>query len=214
MKLAKSASSTTNESDRAAGKIADKAADPDHAAQDLDEKIAGGLVFLHLPGHLVRRLNQSALSLFIEHSQAAGFDLTPVQWAAVCGIRAYPHLDQASLAGLIAYDKATISGVVDRLVTKGLVVRNVSSKDKRMHQLTLTPVGEGLFAAMLPVVDDIQQDIMSPLNETERAVFSELLLKMVTTHNARSRVPMRPVSDDAASPKGADVGRKRPLRKS
>lgn len=214
--LAKTHSNNKTSSSDKKSSLTARADDDALAEQDLAAKIAGGLVFLHLPGHLVRRLNQSTLSLFIQHAQAAGFDLTPVQWAAICGIRAYPNLDQASLAGLIAHDKATMSGVVDRLVTKGLVARNVSSRDKRMHQLSLTPLGEALFGAMSPVVDEIQQDIMSPLSEDEKVLFSDLLLKMVTAHNDRSRVPMRPVSDDSAPApaKGAKAARSRPRRRS
>jgi len=172
----------------------------DHVTAEVDRAVAQGLVFLHLPGHLIRRLNQSALSLFVEHCQPKGFDLTAVQWAAVCGIRAYPHLDQASLAGLIAYDKATISGVVDRLVAKNYVSRLVSPRDKRMHQLMLTEDGEALYRAMRPVVEALQEDIMSPLDAEERAVFEKLLLKLVTAHNTRSRVPQRPVPAIARGP--------------
>src|SRR5262249_19458275 len=73
-----------------------------------------------MPGHLARRFQQIAVAVFLAEVGEAGFDLTPVQYAALATIKANPGLDQVTLAGLIAYDRTTITGVVDRLVQKGL----------------------------------------------------------------------------------------------
>jgi DNA-binding MarR family transcriptional regulator len=72
-----------------------------------------------MPGHLARRFQQIAVAVFLAEVGDAGFDLTPVQYAALATIKANPGLDQITLAGLIAYDRTTITGVVDRLVQKG-----------------------------------------------------------------------------------------------
>lgn len=76
-----------------------------------------------MPGHLIRRLNQVSVSLFMEEATKAGYDLTPVQFAALSAIEAYPGADQATISGVIAYDRVTIGGVVDRLTQKGFVRR-------------------------------------------------------------------------------------------
>ena len=77
------------------------------------------LEFQNMPGHLIRRLHQISVSVFTSQAAGAGFDVTPVQFAALSTIEAYPAIDQAGLARLIAYDRVTIGGVVDRLVQKG-----------------------------------------------------------------------------------------------
>ncbi len=82
-----------------------------------------------MPGHLARRFQQIAVAVFLAEVADAGFDLTPVQYAALATIKANPGLDQVTLAGLIAYDRTTITGVIDRLVQKGLVERRASSRD-------------------------------------------------------------------------------------
>ena len=74
-------------------------------------------------GHLARRFQQIAVAVFLAEVDEAGFDLTPVQYAALATITADPALDQVTLAGLIAYDRTTITGVIDRLVQKGLAER-------------------------------------------------------------------------------------------
>src|SRR5262245_22483790 len=69
-----------------------------------------------MPGHLVRRFQQIAVAVFLSEVEGASFDLTPVQYAALAAISTSPGLDQVTLAGVIAYDRTTITGVVDRLV--------------------------------------------------------------------------------------------------
>ncbi|HZD92122.1 MAG TPA: MarR family transcriptional regulator, partial [Pseudolabrys sp.] len=81
------------------------------------------------PGHLARRFQQIAVAVFHAEMEKAGFDLTPVQYAALGAVATRPGIDQATLAGLIAYDRTTIGGVVDRLVQKGLLVREASNRD-------------------------------------------------------------------------------------
>ena len=83
------------------------------------------------PGHLARRFHQIAVAVFHAEVEAAGSDLTPVQYAALTQIADEPGLDQATLAGLIAQDRTTMGGVVERLVEKGFVARAVSRKDRR-----------------------------------------------------------------------------------
>ena len=39
-----------------------------------------------MAGHLIRRLQQISVSVFTEHMRAAGYDLTPVQFAALSAI--------------------------------------------------------------------------------------------------------------------------------
>src|SRR6202011_1380486 len=83
------------------------------------------------PGHLARRFQQIAVAIFHAEVEEAGYDLTPVQYAALTSVRTHPGIDQATLAGLIAYDRTTITGVVDRLAQKGLLVRQANSRDRR-----------------------------------------------------------------------------------
>jgi len=87
-----------------------------------------------MPGHLARRFQQIAVAVFLAEVEAAGYDLTPVQYAALATVRTNPGIDQITLAGLIAYDRTTITGVVDRLVQKGLLVRRASSRDRRARE--------------------------------------------------------------------------------
>lgn len=146
------------------------------------------------PGHLIRRLHQISVAIFAARTAEAGFDLTPVQFAALVTIDQHPQIDQVTLAGLIAYDKATIGGVVDRLGQKGLIVRKVSRQDRRARELELTEAGRALVAEVTPVVAEVQDQTLDGLSAEERDAFLSLLRKATDAGNDLSRAPLRLVA--------------------
>lgn len=128
-------------------------------------------------GHLIRRLHQQSTAVFQTRTQDAGFDLTSVQFAALDAVQQQPCIDQASLAATIGFDRATIGGVVDRLEQKGLIQRTVSPADRRARVLELTDDGQELLASCSPVVEALQDEILGPLTNEERAIFLKLAQK-------------------------------------
>lgn len=134
---------------------------------------------LDMAGHLIRRLHQQSSQVFVQRVQAAGHDLTPVQFAALDAIHAHPATDQARIAEVIACDRATIGGVIDRLEQKGWVRRVVSERDRRAREVSLTTQGERVRTALLPIVRDLQDDILEPLSEADRARFLKLARQVV-----------------------------------
>src|SRR5437016_12301870 len=93
------------------------------------------LDFESLPGHYIRRLQQIAVAIFLQETEAHG--VTPVQYAGLQAVRKAPGIDQRTLARAIGLDTSTIAGVVDRLEARGLMQRTVSPDDKRVRLLTL-----------------------------------------------------------------------------
>lgn len=134
---------------------------------------------LDMAGHLIRRLHQQSTQIFVQRTQAAGFDLTPVQFAALDAIHAHPAIDQARVAEMIAYDRATIGGVIERLEQKGWIRRVVSERDRRARELSLTAKGKRVLSALLPIVRELQDDILQPLGSADRACFLELVRQVL-----------------------------------
>lgn len=143
------------------------------------------------PGHLARRFQQIAVAVFLAEVEKAGYELTPVQYAALVCVGNQRGIDQATLAGSIAYDPATITGVVDRLVQKGLVVRRASSSDRRAHALELTSSGARTLRAIEPAVLAAQRSMLKGLTAAEAKELQRLLRKAIAAGNELSRAPMR-----------------------
>ncbi len=132
---------------------------------------------LDMPGHLIRRLQQQSSQVFQKQVQAAGWDLTPVQFAAINALSTNPGIDQAQIAAIIGYDRATIGGVVDRLEQKGIVARIVSRHDRRAREVSLTKKGAIVLARMRPIVSNLQADILVGLTAKERTRLLSLVRK-------------------------------------
>lgn len=147
-----------------------------------------------MPGHLIRRLNQIAVALFAERMAEAGLTLTPVQYAALVAIEAHPGIDQATVSGLVAYDRATLGKVIDRLESRGHITRRTATRDRRARELRLTPEGEALLHRARPLVQALQPEILAGLTEDERQRFLDLAEKATLAGNDLSRAPLRPVS--------------------
>ncbi len=147
-----------------------------------------------MPGHLIRRLHQISTALFAARMAEAGIDLTSVQCATLVAVRGNAGIDQATLAGLIAYDRVTIGGVVDRLVAKGLVIREVSPRDRRARVLELSDAGQAQLDRAMPIAIAVQDDILEGLSTEERAGFVALLRKTTEAGNDHSRAPLVPIA--------------------
>lgn len=137
------------------------------------------MITYSMPGHLIRRLNQISTQTFAKLVLGAGYDLTPVQFAALDAIANQPGIDQAGVAAMIAYDRATIGGVIDRLEQKELIVRSVSARDRRAREVRLSPKGAQLLHTVTPVVLQSQDEIMIELDAQERALFLKLARKVI-----------------------------------
>jgi DNA-binding MarR family transcriptional regulator len=146
---------------------------------------------IDMPGHLARRFQQIAVAVFLAEVGDAGFDLTPVQYAALATINANPGLDQVTLAGLIAYDRTTITGVIDRLVQKGLAVRRASSRDRRARELEITDDGRHTLRTIAPAVESAQRVMLRGLSAKEGEELMRLLRKAIAAGNELSRAPLR-----------------------
>ncbi|TQI65324.1 MarR family transcriptional regulator [Bosea sp. AK1] len=141
------------------------------------------------PGHLIRRAQQIAVSIFLE--ECAPVDLTPVQYAALVVVREKPGIDATRLSAVVAFDRSTLGNVLERVETKGLILRTFSKEDKRVKVLHLSPKGELALKEVEPLARRAQERILSPLAPEDRETFLRMLSQIVELNNDASRVPLR-----------------------
>jgi DNA-binding MarR family transcriptional regulator len=141
-------------------------------------------------GHLARRFQQIAVAVFLAEVEEAGYDLTPVQYAALAAVATNPGVDQVTLAGLIAFDRTTITGVVDRLAAKGLITRQESSRDRRARELSISVAGKRTLRGVTPAVATAQRTMLRGLTDRETNEILRLLQKAIAACNELSRAPL------------------------
>lgn len=142
------------------------------------------------PGHLIRRLHQIAVGLFVQETESLG--VTPMQYAALQTVQQTPGMDQRTLARAIALDASTTGGVVDRLEARQLIERRASPSDRRVRLLHVTPQGEALLEQIIPMMLQAQTRILEPLPPDQRDAFMAMLGLLVDSNSDHSRAPAGP----------------------
>jgi DNA-binding MarR family transcriptional regulator len=155
-----------------------------------------GRIYGH-PGHLIRRAQQIAVSIFSDRCRAHG--ATSIQYGILYTVGEHPGIDQISVANLVALDRSNTGEVVGRLEERGLLRRASGNTDRRTKRLYLTPKGAALLDAMTPDVERAQEQMLAPFSEDERETLMSLLGKFVDINNAHSRAPERPIVARKAS---------------
>src|SRR5438309_11020548 len=79
-------------------------------------------------------------------SSGAEFDLSPIQCHVLHLIEPGLPLPMSRLADTLSCDASNVTGLVDRLESRGLVRRQPSRQDRRVKVLHLTPTGTRLRA--------------------------------------------------------------------
>jgi DNA-binding MarR family transcriptional regulator len=90
----------------------------------------------------LRELNQSFLQVTRKEAEACG--LTQNQYLVLRKLKENPRIGLNELCDLMHTSASTASGVVDRLVHSGLIVREVPETDRRAVVLKLSPEGQEL----------------------------------------------------------------------
>lgn len=80
---------------------------------------------------------------------AAELQLSPAQCHVLHLIEPERPIPMGQLAETLACDKSNVTGLVDRLESRGLVRRRPSAGDRRVKVLVLTPTGSRLRALLV-----------------------------------------------------------------
>lgn len=141
------------------------------------------------PGHLIRRLQQIAVGIFMDEFQ--NLDITPVQYIALVAIRDHPGLEQQTLADLIAIDRSSAGRIFPFLEQRGFIERITPPENRRAKLAYITPSGTRLLAGGAPLIRQAEERILKVLNDKEQRVFMKHLRKLVDINNTQSRAPLR-----------------------
>ncbi|QRG09566.1 MarR family transcriptional regulator [Xanthobacter dioxanivorans] len=107
-----------------------------------------------------------------------GQELTSTQWAALAKLNEKGPCSQNLLGRLTAMDAATIKGVVDRLVKRGLVETRPDPEDGRRLVVALTAEGTALTGEAAAVAHAITEETLAPLDADERVQLIALLNRL------------------------------------
>ena len=116
-------------------------------------------------GFLLRCAHQRATEIF--NAVMGRFAVTPTQFAALAKLDDLGSVSQNQLGRLTRMDPATVSGVIGRLIVRGLVRQSPDARDARLVLLALTPSGRAAVLEMKAAAAEVSRRTLEPLKPGE-----------------------------------------------
>jgi len=105
-------------------------------------------------------------------------DLTIDQWLILKTLHDDPDLTQREIAERVFKDHASITRMIDLLVSKGFIKRSVNPSDRRRFALELTEQGKQAQEASIPLIIQNRATALEGLSAQEVAILRDLLQRI------------------------------------
>ncbi len=105
------------------------------------------------------------------------YEVTMPQWTILKQLWQQEGRSQVELQELLGLDKATITGLVQRMTSLGLIQRSPDPNDKRVQRVFLTERGRALEPITSSIVEEVNASTLAGFSEDERAFFLRLLIR-------------------------------------
>lgn len=137
--------------------------------------------------HLMRlALQEQQVAWTARMATVDAADFTKPQYALLRAIHHRPGIDQSCAGEMTGSDKATTAALVDRLERRGLLTRSIDEQDRRRRLLHLTEKGQQLVQRMIPLTDQVSDELLARITPAERETLREILDKL-TSRAKRTR---------------------------
>lgn len=103
------------------------------------------------------------------------YEIRPVQLTVLALIRDSTPLRQSELGKSLEMKRANVVTILDELIQRGLVGRELADNDRRSYVLYLTPSGKRLTNKLLSLHEKLEQDLARSFGQKELSKLVELL---------------------------------------
>ncbi|MBB3083923.1 MarR family winged helix-turn-helix transcriptional regulator [Geodermatophilus sabuli] len=133
------------------------------------------------PASHVDLLRRAASGLTSRLEEILGADdLTLDQWRVLRTLTEQGPLSMSDLSALTHVTGPTLTRIVDRLVERALLYRNVDAADRRRVLVHAAERGSALCRSLAPRVADAERDGLAPLSDAEARTLRRLLERLAT----------------------------------
>lgn len=100
------------------------------------------------------------------------------EWRLIVVLSLRGPTSSSELAKRAGLQPGPTSRAISMLTEKGLAARTLQPNDRRKVTIQLTPRGKEIFDALYPVVQDLNERLLSALTDDERRVLELLVSKL------------------------------------
>ncbi len=122
---------------------------------------------------ILSKANQKVYGIFKSRLQPYG--LTPMQALVLHALYEEEGLSAGELGKRLALDSATLSGVLDRMVESGWVIKSAVKADRRVLNIQLTDKSRQCREVFLKDTIAVNQEVLSMFGAEERLLFIRML---------------------------------------
>jgi len=128
-----------------------------------------------LPGQVLALHRTAHCTLHALGSVLADLNLGAAEINALANLAGRGALSARELSAETGTRATTLTGVLDRLESRGYLTRELDAADRRSFRLPLTEAGQAVAARILAAVADIERDALAGLSATQIAGFHAVI---------------------------------------
>src|SRR5579862_2521725 len=106
------------------------------------------------------------------------YKLTAPEWRTMAVLGQSGAMSANNVIAQTTMDKVRVSRAVAKLLKAGYITRESDPDDRRRAILALTPKGAEIYRQIVPLVQEIEAELLEILNATERAGLDAALAKI------------------------------------
>lgn len=115
---------------------------------------------------------QNAVHAFFKEKLQA-YDVTPIQYSLLKCLWVTDRQMPTQLAQTLQVDTSTMTGLIERLERKNMVVRDYCQEDRRSIQVSLTDEGRGLQAGVEAAIAEANAAVTKGMSAAQIEIFKQ-----------------------------------------
>ena len=131
------------------------------------------------PTWLISRAYARSSGLLNAGFEAHGSGLRSYHYRLLAALEEWGPASQADLGRSTGIDRSDVTAALTELESRNLIERTVDPEHKRRNIVTLTPEGRKQLRDLDTVLDAIQDELLAPLNATQRRQFITLMSRLL-----------------------------------
>ena len=131
------------------------------------------------PTWLISRAYARSSGLLNAGFEAHGSGLRSYHYRLLAALEEWGPASQADLGRSTGIDRSDVTAALTELESRNLIERTVDPEHKRRNIVTLTPEGREQLRDLDTVLDAIQDELLAPLNATQRRQFITLMSRLL-----------------------------------
>lgn len=107
-----------------------------------------------------------------------GTGIRPVLFSILSIVHDYPKINQGLVGKQLGIQRPNMVSLINELLERGLLTREVSSEDRRAYELSLSEAGHAMYRRCAATIREHEDTLLADFSEEERALLISLLVRI------------------------------------